>query len=266
VEELLTNYGHIDILWYDGAWLAMKGTDADAAPFWESDKLAQMARSYQPKVVISPRSGWIGDFGTDEGGASVTGRIRSGPWEKCLNLNETTWGYNTRQQLMSRSRALNMLINTVVRGGNMLLNVGPDKDGVIPEAHVARLKEIGDWLGKYGESIYGTRPGPFQPVDGQYGATYRGKTIYVHVLSWAPVAGSRRQGAPPATVAATAEQPDKLVLPALKQKITGVRVLTSDGVARFAQSETEVTLQLPVEKHDPLDTILALECEAKVEP
>ena len=255
VEELLKNYGHIDILWYDGAWLAMKGTDADAGPFWESDKLAQMARTYQPKVVISPRSGWVGDFGTDEGGAAVIGPIKKEPWEKCLNLNETSWGYNTRQRLMSRDRALNMLINAVVRGGNMLLNVGPDKDGVIPEAHVARLKEIGDWLGKYGESIYGTRPGPFQPVDRQYGSTYRGKTIYVHVLRWTP-----------ATAATTAEQPDTLVLPALKQKITGARVLTSDGRATFAQSDKEVRLQLPAEKHDVLDTILALECAADVEP
>lgn len=264
VEELMTNFGHVDILWYDGAWLAMKGTDADAGPFWESDKLAQMARTYQPKVVISPRSGWIGDFGTDEGGAAVTGRIRSGPWEKCLNLNETTWGYNTQQRLMSRNRALNMLINTVVRGGNMLLNVGPDKDGVIPEAHVARLKEIGAWLGKYGESIYGTRPGPFQPVDGRYGATYRGKTLYVHILSWSPVAASGRRGA--STSAATPEQPDTLLLPALRQKITAVRVFTSDGAATFTQSETGVTLKLPAEKHDALDTIVALECDANVEP
>jgi alpha-L-fucosidase len=242
----------------------MKGSDADAAPFWESDKLAQMARSCQPKVVISPRSGWVGDFGTDEGGAAVAGPIRNGPWEKCLNLNETTWGYNTRQRLMSRDRALNMLINTVVRGGNMLLNVGPDKDGVIPDGHVARLKEIGDWLGKHGESIYGTRPGPFQPVDGQYGATCRGKTIFVHILSWAPRAASGQQRASPAT--ATVPQLDTLVLPALKQKITDVRVLTGDGVATFTQSEAEVTLRLPAEKHDALDTIVALDCEANVQP
>jgi len=209
-----------------------------------------MARSYQPKVVISPRSGWIGDFGTDEGGAAVTGPIKSGPWEKCLNLNETTWVFNTRQKLMSRDRALNMLVNAVVRGGNMLLNVGPDKDGVIPEAHVARLKEIGDWLAKYGESIYDTRPGPFQPVDGRYGATYRGKTIYVHVLSWR----------------SAAEHSEKLVLPALRQKIRRVRLLTSDGVAKFTQSETEIAIQLPAEKHDALDTILALECETNVAP
>jgi alpha-L-fucosidase len=155
---------------------------------------------------------------------------------------------------MSRNRALNILVNTVVRGGNMLLNVGPDKDGVIPEAHVARLKEIGDWLDKYGESIYGTRPGPFQPVDGRYGATYRGKTIYLHVLNWAPKA-----------VAAPAE-PDMLVLPALNQKIKNVRLLTGDGVPTFTQSDAEVALKLPVEKRDALDTILALECDTNVEP
>ena len=142
------------------------------------------------------------------------------------------------------------LNDAVVRGGNMLLNVGPDKDGVIPEAHVARLKEIGDWLGKYGESIYGTRPGPFQPVDGRYGATYRGKTIYMHILSW------RR----------AAEQTDTLVLPALKQKIKGVRLLTSKSPAAFTQSESGITLQVPPEEHDALDTILALDCETKVEP
>jgi alpha-L-fucosidase len=249
VEELLRNYGTVDILWYDGGWLAMKGTDADAAGFWESAKLAQMARSLQPKVVISPRSGWVGDFGTDEGGAAVTGPIRNGPWEKCLNLNEVSWGYNTRQRLMSRDRALTMLVNTVVRGGNMLLNVGPDKDGVIPEAHVARLKEIGDWLGQYGESIYGTRPGPFQPVNGRYGTTYRGKTIYVHVLSWA---------------SAAAKPSDALVLPALKQKITGTRVLTG-GTATLTQTEAGVTIKLPVDKRDTLDTIIALECETNVE-
>jgi alpha-L-fucosidase len=250
VEELLRNYGPVDILWYDGGWLAMKGTDADAAWFWESDKLAQMARTCQPKVVISPRSGWIGDFATDEGGAAVTGPIRNGPWEKCLNLNETTWGYNTRQKLMSRDRALNMLVNTVVRGGNILLNVGPDKDGVIPEAHVTRLKEIGDWLARYGESIYATRPGPFQPVDGQYGSTHRGRMIYVHILSWKS--------------AQEAGHPDTLILPPLKQKIAKVRVLTADGVAAFTQAETGVTLNLTVDKHDAVDTIVAMECETDV--
>jgi alpha-L-fucosidase len=258
IEELLTNYGPIDILWYDGAWLAMKGTDADAAPFWESDKLAQMARIFQPKIVISPRSGWIGDFGSDEGGATISGPIRSGPWERSINLNETTFGYNTQQRLMSRNRALTMLINAVVRDGNVLLNVGPDKDGVIPPTRVARLKEIGNWLGKYGESIYGTRPGPFEPVDRQYGATFRGKTIYMHVLSWAVPSG---RGAAPAKAPS-----DTLVLPPLKQKITSARLLTADGAATFTQGDSQITLTLPIEKHDDLDTIIALDCDQDVKP
>jgi len=261
VEELLRNYGQIDVLWYDGGWLAMKGSDADAAPFWESDKLAQMARWCQPKVVISPRSGWVGDFGTNEGGAAITGPIKNEPWEKCINLNEVSWGYNTRQNLMSRDRALTMLINTVVRGGNMLLNVGPDKDGVIPEAHIARLKQIGDWLVQYGESIYSTRPGPFQPVDGQYGATCRGKTVYVHILSWTPPARGPRGAA-----TAPAASPDTLILPALQQKIVAVRVLTGDGKATFTQSPAQVTLTLPVDKHETVDTIIALDCQTNVEP
>ena len=264
VEELLRNYGRIDVLWYDGGWLAMKGTDADAAPFWDSDKLAALARQYQPKVIISPRSGWVGDFTIDEGGAAVTGPIKAGPWEKCINLNEVSWGFNTRQNLMTRDRALTMLINTVVRGGNMLLNVGPDQEGVIPAAHVARLQEIGDWLARYGESIYATRPGPFPPVDGQYGATYRGKTVFLHVMKWSPsLPPDQREHSTTNTVA---NPTDTLVLPALKQKIEGLRVLTGSGKARFTQSESQVAITLAVEQHDPLDTIIALDCDHSIEP
>lgn len=87
VEELMKNYGKIDILWYDGGWLAHKGKDADAAWFWEPVKLNKMVRSYQPDVVISPRSGWEGDFQCNEGSGKVHGPIINTPWEKCLNHN-----------------------------------------------------------------------------------------------------------------------------------------------------------------------------------
>ena len=78
---------------------------------------------------------------------------------------------------MSLKDILVMLVNTVDRGGNMLLNVGPDAQGVIPETHITRLKEVGDWLHKYGESIYGTRPGPFQPVDDLFGSVQKANNI-----------------------------------------------------------------------------------------
>ena len=75
--------------------------------------------------------------------------------------------------------------------GNILLNVGPDKDGVIPEEAVARLMEIGAWMQANGESIYGTRGGPFQPVDDVYGSTYKDNKIFVHILDWERFQGMR---------------------------------------------------------------------------
>ena len=185
VEELMKNYGKIDVLWYDGGWLAHTGTDADAAWFWEPVKLNTMVRKYQPKVVISPRSGWEGDFRTDEGSHTVKGRIVPVPWEKCLNLNKVSWGFNTVQQVMSFDEIILMLVNVVGRGGNVLLNVGPDRDGVIPPAHVERLREVGRWMDTFGKTIYGTRPGPFQPVEDRYSSTHKGTSVFVHVVGWA---------------------------------------------------------------------------------
>ncbi|HLO57973.1 MAG TPA: alpha-L-fucosidase, partial [Bacteroidales bacterium] len=221
VEELMKNYGKIDILWYDGGWLAHNGTDADAAWFWEPVKLNKMVRSYQPDVVISPRSGWEGDFQCKEGGAKITGPIIYTPWEKCLNLNQTSWGYNEAQNLMSLKEILVMLVNTVDRGGNMLLNVGPDAQGRIPESHIARLKEVGDWLTQYGESIYGTRPGPFEPIDDVYGSVQKDNTIYIHLL--------------------TAR--DTLQLPPVAAKITYCKQLQGSSL-RFAQDQNGITIFL----------------------
>ena len=96
VEELMKNYGKVDILWYDGGWLAHNGKDADAAWFWKPVQLNKMVRSYQPNVVISPRSGWEGDFQCKEGGGQIHGPIINTPWEKCLNLNQTSWGLVTK--------------------------------------------------------------------------------------------------------------------------------------------------------------------------
>lgn len=180
VTELTHNYGPIDVLWYDGGWLNMQGSDADAAWLWEPVKLNQIVRKANPMTVINPRSGWEGDFDCEEGNQPVKGPVRPRAWEKCLNLNKVTWGFNRQQNLMSFEEIVTTLVDTAARDGNVLLNVGPDADGVIPPAHVDRLRQIGSWLRKYGESIYGTRGGPWQPVDGEYGATCRGKTIYVH--------------------------------------------------------------------------------------
>ncbi|GMV80719.1 MAG: alpha-L-fucosidase [Planctomycetota bacterium] len=222
VEELMRNYGQIDVLWYDGAWLAHKGTDADAAWLWEPVKLNAMARSHQPKVVISPRSGWEGDFGTDEGGHSAAGPIIDWPWEKCLNLNRPSWGFNHEQDLMTRDEVIVMLVNVVGRGGNVLLNVGPDREGEIPPAHVERLREVGAWMEKFGTSIYGTRAGPFQPAEKRYCSTRRGKSVFVHVLDAAA----------------------KLELPPLAPKVLACAALHGPAL-KHTQSESGLTIELP---------------------
>jgi len=239
VEELTSKYGRIDILWYDGGWLAHSGTDADAAWFWEPVKLNQMVRKHQPMAVINPRSGWEGDFQCDEGGHNVTGPIVNDiPWEKCLNLNMTSWGFNNWQNLMTRDDIIRMLVNVVGRGGNVLLNVGPDRDGVIPPTHVQRLMEVGRWLETNGKAIYGTRPGPFQP--GDWGvSTHRGKTVYVHVLKWPG---------------------EKLKLPALPAKVMRASVLTG-GEVSVSQTDHGLELSVPPANRSDLDTVIALELD-----
>jgi len=238
VEELMKNYGKIDILWYDGGWLSHKGTDADAAWFWEPLKLNTMVRQYQPDIVINPRSGMFGDFQVNEGGAEVKGPILDFPWEKCLSLNGPSWGYTKAKNVMSRASLLQMLVNVVDRGGNMLLNVGPDPDGVIPAAHVARLKEVGDWLSKNGESIYGTRPGPFEPVDSLYGSTHKGNMIYIHLIMSSKVT-------------------PELQLPAISHKLLSCHILNGQKV-KFRQDKDGIKLDIDATQLDAAVTTIAL--------
>ncbi|HJV60218.1 MAG TPA: alpha-L-fucosidase, partial [Albitalea sp.] len=123
VEELMRQYGPIDILWYDGGWLAHQGTDADAAWFWEPDKLNRMVRRLQPKIVINPRSGWQGDFEVEEGAAPIKGPIRRRPWEKTFSLNGA-WGYMPEDHVMSADEVVTLIADAVVRNGNVLANIG----------------------------------------------------------------------------------------------------------------------------------------------
>jgi len=236
IEELMKNYGKIDILWYDGGWLAHNGKDADAAWFWEPVKLNKMVRSYQSNVVISPRSGWEGDFQCNEGGGKIIGPIIHTPWEKCLNLNQTSWGYNPKQNLMSLKDIIVMLVNTVDRGGNLLLNVGPDAQGVIPETHIARLKEVGDWLQKYGESIYGTRPGPFEPKEDSFGSVQKDNLIYVHLLT----------------------DNDTLHFPPLEKKIISCKQMYGSSL-KFTQNENGITILLDKLHPDSIVSTIVLE-------
>ncbi|MGD0579871.1 MAG: alpha-L-fucosidase, partial [Bryobacteraceae bacterium] len=230
VRELLTQYGKIDILWFDGGgddWLGLGGLEFGPGgwrtrdskwpqdkhyagkPLWEPHELYAMIRNLQPDILINDRAAspgdWQGDFSTPEGRVGAFNTQR--PWETCSTLG-TSWGYMPNDHMKSFRTCIQLLVQVAVNDGNLLLNVGPTALGPIEPRQVARLKELGGWLHNFGESIYGTRGGPI-PSGNWGGCTYRGSQIYVHVLDW----------------------PEETVeLPGLRQKILQSRSLTARDV------------------------------------
>lgn len=240
IRELNTRYGQIDIMWYDGGWLAHSGTDATAAWFWDPVRLNELVRSNQPKCVINPRSGWIGDFQCDEGPHEVTGNIMPIDWEKNFTI-AFHWSYEYEERVMPLESIIKLMIDCFVRGGNVLLNVAPNPEGEIPANQVERLKQIGAFMKKNGESIYGTQAGPLEPVDNVYGMTCKGNHLYLHVQDMTAF--------------------ENMVLPALQQKIIQCQLLDGTSVP-FEQNEHGVSIQVPKEKWEPLDTVIKLVVES----
>lgn len=240
VDELMKNYGKIDILWYDGGWLAHQGSDADAAWFWRPEILNAEVRKRQPKIIINPRSGWQGDFETEEGPARITGPVRPKLWEKNFSIGPA-WGY-APGKTMEPEKVIRFIVDAVVRNGNVLVNMSPDAEGRIPEDQVKTLQAVGAWMRANGESIQNTRPGPFQPVDGVYGSTVRGNNVYIHVQSW---------------------RGDQLKLPPLTQKIVSATTLAGAPV-RFTQSADGIVLGGDATGHGPLDMVIKLAADAQV--
>ncbi|MFC9701341.1 alpha-L-fucosidase [Streptomyces sp. NPDC056943] len=208
IKELVTQYGTIDDLWWDGGWLGQTGTDADAAFFWEPGKfrdpsnewpvdpahsetdaatgrplgLTGLVRKHQPDIVTTLRSGWIGDYTSEEGGAVPSGAIRTGKLaEKCFTIGGA-WGHTAGAAVMGFGDIMNILVNAWVRNMTCLLNVGPDRTGVIPADQAAAVRRVGSFLSTCGQAVYGARGGPWEPVDGQYGFTSKDDTFYVHLL------------------------------------------------------------------------------------
>jgi len=242
IEELMTRYGKIDILWYDGSWLAHRGSDAGAAWLWEPVKLNLMAREHNPKLIINERSGWEGDFQTNEGPHDVTGNIIPFPWEKNFSVGGS-WAWQPTNVAMEYEHLMGLLINTFVRNGNALLNVTPDQDGVVPEDQVELFHRVGAWMKENGESVYGTRGGPFQPVDDVYGATYKENNVYIHILD--------------------NEAFEKETLPVIPHKVVAATTLAGDKV-EFTQNEQGIKINVPESVRNNLDTIVKLELDSAV--
>ena len=160
VRELLTNYGKIDGLWFDN--LRGHGYNADAVKLWDAENLFKMARSIQPHLIINDRCGLDGDYDTPE---QHVGRFQNNrPWESCITLG-TQWAWKPNDKLKPWTDGLRMLIVCAIGDGNLALNTNPMPDGRIEPRQAESFKKIGEWLEKHGDSVYGTRGGPFVASD-----------------------------------------------------------------------------------------------------
>lgn len=210
VTMLLKDYGKLDYMFWDGGWLGQTVNPELERDFWDAGKYQRpenqwpvkekyttkeeatnkplgimgLTRKYQPDMIVNERFGWIGDVHAEEGGTATSGDIRFQQYgEKCVSLQKGGWGYRPGRPVYSFEEVVVFLSNCVVRNINLLLNVAPDREGVIPQNQQEVLLKMGDWLSKVGPGIYGTRGGPWQPLFGEYGFTFKDNKIYCHIYA-----------------------------------------------------------------------------------
>ncbi len=240
VRELMTNYGKIDILWYDVSW------PLSSPELWESAKMNAMVRRLQPHIIINNRSQLPEDFGTPE--EHVTAENEGRDWEACMTFNGS-WGYMPSAPLedwRTSREVLNMLRTASAGQGNLLLNIGPKPDGSVPEEAVERLNPIGEWLKCNGEAAYGAVERADQRMEwmatGQW--TIKGNSAYYWCSRW----------------------PGKeLALGGLTVKVQKASILATGQPVEFTQTENRLVLTgLPEQNPDPYAgvTVLKLECAA----
>lgn len=188
--ELLTSYGEVGAIWFDGEWDQNGNPDFD----WRFDELYRLIHDLQPGCLVinnnhkTPRPGEDAQaFERDLPGENTAGmsgqEVSRLPLETCQTMNGT-WGYSvTDRNYKSTDELVRYLAGAAGRGGNLLLNIGPQPDGALPAAALERLSGIGEWLRANGETIYGTEAGPVSPR--AWGVTTRrGDRVWVHVFDW----------------------------------------------------------------------------------
>ena len=228
----MTNYGKIDVLWYDVSW------PLDAAG-WESEKMNQMVFALQPGIIVNNRNNLPGDFSTPE--QTIRAEAGGRAWESCMTLNDS-WGYQAADDNWKTPRTVIRNLITCARdGGNYLLNIGPQPDGGIPPDSERILREVGEWVNRNGVAIYGAEV--CQPHTSVYANfTAKGNTLYMHVHFW-PKGGD-------------------VAISGLKQKVLSAKVLKTGQVLQVAQDgfRTHIT-GLPEAAPDAPVTVLEIQCD-----
>jgi len=243
LRELMGNYGRIDVLWFD--------TDGGPAP-WDQARTYGLVRSLQSRLVINNRLSMgsmedyraqkidpMADYQTPEQRVGAFDNQR--PWETCMTLG-TQWSWKPNDKIKTYEACVRILVQCVSGDGNLLLNVGPMPNGEIEPRQVKVLQEVGAWLAKYGESIYGTRGGPFRN-GGWGGSTRKGNIVYLHVMRW---------------------DNSQLVLPGVAATITKSEALTG-GTVRVEQNSDGIVVRMSEEQQDRLNTIVRLELDRPVD-
>jgi alpha-L-fucosidase len=257
IDALASHYGKLDLLWFDGGgneWLGFEGVEHTAdgwkgrskdKPYsgrfdWQDVKTVAHLRQLQPSIILNDRTNAPADFRSREGDGALGDFDNQHPWELCTTITEGAWGYQPNAKVKPLAQLLRLLAGAAGRDGNLLLNVGPRPDGQIDPAQAARVLEIGQSLNLNGESIYGTRGGPWLP--GTYGvSTHKGKFVFVHVLRM--------------------PQDLLLVLPTLPTAVVRATLLDGRDVL-FEQTAKALTITLPLSSPEPIDTVVKLELAA----
>lgn len=252
LKELVTEYGDIGVLWFDGEWEG----------FWKHEDgvdLYNYVRSLSPDIIINNRvdkgrggmagmttaGGYAGDFGTPEQEIPETG-LPGVDWESCMTMNNN-WGFNKADKnFKSAEDLIHKLVDIASKGGNFLLNIGPRADGTFPQESIDRLKVIGGWMKACGESIYGTTASPFEHISwGRVTQKRKGSNtlLYLHVFDW-PANG-------------------KLRLSGIGNVPLGVYQLVTREKMQFSSNDNTITIDVPAKAPDTINTVIVIEVGGK---